>query len=129
MCESKAVSEPANGGILGHSVFGGIISTPPDSQNPIPLRTWATMSRETRVKEAKSKPRPVELRPDLYRAVFESSSEPIVILDPQGFYVEQNAAHEALLGYSDEDLKHQTPAIHTGGQTFADAVAELEANG
>ncbi len=87
------------------------------------------MSREIQVKETDPTPRPVELRPDLYRAIFESSSEPIVILDPQGFYLEQNAAHIALLGYSDEDLKNQTPAIHTGEKIFDEAVAELSARG
>ncbi|HWN10751.1 MAG TPA: PAS domain S-box protein [Pyrinomonadaceae bacterium] len=70
-----------------------------------------------------------ELRPDIYRSIFESSSEPIVILDPQGFYLEQNAAHAALLGYSDEDLKNQTPAIHTGEKDFTDAVRTLIAEG
>ena len=87
------------------------------------------MSHEIQVKEAYSNPRLVELRPDLYRAIFESSGEPIVILDPQGFYLEQNAAHVALLGYSDEDLKNQTAAIHTGDKIFGEAVNELTTKG
>jgi len=70
-----------------------------------------------------------ELPTDIYRAIFNSSSEPIVILDPQGFYLEQNAAHAALLGYSDEDLKNQTPAIHMVEKDFTDAVRRLTAEG
>ncbi len=52
------------------------------------------------------------LTPDLYREIFAHSNEPIVIIDPQGHYLEQNRAHRDLLGYSDEELKGQTPAIH-----------------
>ena len=87
------------------------------------------MSRDIQAKESGTRSRLVELRPDLYRAIFESSSEPIVILDPQGFYLDQNAAHLALLGYSDEDLKNQTPAIHMGEKLFAEVMAELAATG
>jgi len=87
------------------------------------------MSREIQVKEAYSNPRPVELRPELYQAILESSGEPIVILDPQGFYLKQNAAHVALLGYSDEDLKNQTAAIHTGDNIFTEAVSDLAVKG
>ena len=39
------------------------------------------------------------------RAIFRHSREPIAILDPQGRYLEQNAAHAQLLGYTDEDLR------------------------
>jgi PAS domain S-box-containing protein len=63
-----------------------------------------------------------ELREDLYRAIFSRSNEPIAILDPQGFYLEQNAAHAELLGYTDEELQHQTPAIHMGDKSFADVI-------
>ena len=39
------------------------------------------------------------MRQDLYRAIFTHSSEPIAIIDLQGNYLEQNAAHAELLGY------------------------------
>lgn len=87
------------------------------------------MPPKVQTKKADSKPLHGELRPDIYRSIFESSSEPIVILNPQGFYLEQNAAHAALLGYSDEELKEQTPAIHIGEKNFADAVRTLTAEG
>jgi PAS domain S-box-containing protein len=66
---------------------------------------------------------------DLYRAIFRHSSEPISIIDPQGYYVEQNAAHAELLGYSDGELKNQTPAIHLGGEVFAEIARELAETG
>ena len=79
--------------------------------------------------KAEAKPHLRELPDDIYRAIFDGSSEPIVILDPQGFYLVQNAAHAALLGYSDEDLNNQTPAIHMGDENFSEAVKRLMAKG
>jgi PAS domain S-box-containing protein len=63
-----------------------------------------------------------ELREDLYRAIFSHSNEAIAILDPQGFYLKQNAAHAELLGYTDEDLLLRTPAIHMGENSFAEVI-------
>jgi PAS domain S-box-containing protein len=65
----------------------------------------------------------------LYRAIFSHSSEPITIIDPQGFYLEQNDAHVKLLGYSDTELENQTPAVHLGDQVFAEVVRELVERG
>jgi len=59
---------------------------------------------------------------DLYGEIFRHSSEPTAIIDPQGFYLEQNAAHAQLLGYTDEDLKGNTPALHMGVEAFAEVV-------
>lgn len=72
---------------------------------------------------------PQHLRPDLYREIFTHSREPIAIIDSQGFYLEQNSAHLALLGYSDDELKNQTPAIHMGERQFADVVREVAEKG
>lgn len=66
---------------------------------------------------------------DLYRAIFQHSSEPIAIIDPKGFYLEQNAAHAHLLGYSDAELQNQTPAIHLGEQVFAELARKLAEKG
>jgi PAS domain S-box-containing protein len=66
---------------------------------------------------------------DLYRSIFSHSSEPIAIIDPQGFYLEQNAAHAQLLGYSDTELQNQTPAIHLGAEVFAEIARELAEQG
>jgi PAS domain S-box-containing protein len=69
------------------------------------------------------------LRQDLYQAIFNLSREPIAIIDPQGRYLEQNAAHAALLGYSDDDLANQTPALHMGEEEFAAVVREVTEKG
>lgn len=69
------------------------------------------------------------LRQDLYRAIFSYSKDPIAIIDPQGVYLEQNTAHAELLGYSDEELSNQTPALHMGKQEFAAVVREVAEKG
>ncbi|HKY30352.1 MAG TPA: ATP-binding protein [Pyrinomonadaceae bacterium] len=71
----------------------------------------------------------LEFRPDLYRQIFIHSTEPIAIINPQGQYVEQNAAHFQLLGYSDDELMGQTPAIHLGEEVFEGIAAELTERG
>jgi PAS domain S-box-containing protein len=62
---------------------------------------------------------------EVYREVLHNSSDAIAILDPQGRYLEQNAAHRQLIGYSDEELAGRTPAVHLGEATFAEVVGEL----
>lgn len=69
------------------------------------------------------------LREDLYHVIFHLSREPIAIIDPQGHYLEQNAAHAALLGYSDADLKDQTPALHMGDKEFASVTRQIAEKG
>jgi len=66
---------------------------------------------------------------DLYREIFTHSTEPIAIIGPDGLYREQNEAHFKLLGYTDEELKSQTPAIHMGVEKFAEVVRELQDKG
>ncbi|HEX2079896.1 MAG TPA: ATP-binding protein [Longimicrobium sp.] len=62
---------------------------------------------------------------EVYREVLHNSSDAIAIVDPQGRYLEQNAAHRQLVGYSDEELVGRTPAVHLGEETFAEVVREL----
>lgn len=66
------------------------------------------------------------LRDDQYRAIFAHSSEAIAIISPQGSYIEQNAAHAQLFGFTDEELKHRAPAIQSEGGLLdlAGALAE-----
>jgi PAS domain S-box-containing protein len=66
---------------------------------------------------------------NLYREIFVHSNEPIAILDPEGRYLEQNLAHQELLGYSDEELEGQTPAIHLGVEVFQAIAADLATKG
>jgi PAS domain S-box-containing protein len=81
--------------------------------------------------EAQTQPaaRPVELDADLYREIFAHSREAIAIIDPNGFYLQQNGAHFTLLGYSDEDLEGQTPALDLGTKTFAEVTRHLADTG
>ena len=71
---------------------------------------------------------PVQL-PNLYREIFVHSNEPIAIIDPQGHYLEQNAAHRELLGYSDEELRGNTPAVHMGEDVFSQIAQALASEG
>src|SRR5687768_423407 len=82
-------------------------------------------------KEAPSGPiaRPVELHSDLYREIFSHSKEAIAIIDPEGFYLQQNGAHYTLLGYADDDLEGNTPALYLGEQTFKEIFKQLVASG
>src|SRR5262245_23696484 len=73
--------------------------------------------------------RPVELHSDLYREIFAHSKEAIAIIDPDGYYLQQNGAHFTLLGYADDDLEGQTPAIYLGEETFQKILDELVRKG
>ncbi|PWT95943.1 MAG: hypothetical protein C5B55_00650 [Blastocatellia bacterium] len=70
-------------------------------------------------------PRNVDFQSDLYREVFARSKEAIAIISPEGYYLEQNGAHFVLLGYSDDELQGQTPAIHLGDETFKQIANQL----
>jgi PAS domain S-box-containing protein len=63
--------------------------------------------------------------PEFYKEIFTHSSDAIAIIDSEGHYIEQNAAHRALMGFSDEELYGNTPAIHLGEETFQQIVKEL----
>ena len=69
--------------------------------------------------------RPVELHSDLYREIFDHSKEAIAIIDPEGFYLQQNGAHFTLLGYPDDDLKSRTLASELDEVTVAEMKRQL----
>ena len=73
--------------------------------------------------------RPVELHAALYREIFAHSKEAIAIIDPDGLYLQQNGAHFTLLGYADDDLEGQTPAIYLGEKTFQQIFEQLDESG
>jgi PAS domain S-box-containing protein len=60
-----------------------------------------------------------------YRAIFANATDGIALINPNGRYIEQNLAHRAILGYSDEELIGQTPAIHVGEEVFQRIAQEL----
>ncbi|WP_022949735.1 sensor domain-containing diguanylate cyclase [Methylohalobius crimeensis] len=61
-----------------------------------------------------------------YRQIFHHAHDGIATTDLAGYYREQNPVHRALIGYSDEALAGQTPAIHLGEETFARIFQALE---
>jgi len=65
----------------------------------------------------------------LSRAIFRKSTEVMAITDQRGRSLEQNAAHERLAGYSEDELRGKIPAIHLGGVEFQNIAAELRATG
>ena len=90
------------------------------------------MSREAfSPQQAPAEPaaRPVDLHGDLYREIFSHSKEAIAIIDPDGYFLQQNGAHFVLLGYADDDLEGQTPAVYLGEETFQRIFKQLVETG
>jgi PAS domain S-box-containing protein len=65
----------------------------------------------------------------LYRSVFLNSTEPIAIIDTSGRYLEQNLAHEMLVGYSSAELAGRSPAVVVGEEAFARVLEDLRTLG
>jgi PAS domain S-box-containing protein len=65
----------------------------------------------------------------LYQKIVQNSVDGIAIISPDGHYVEQNQAHEELLGYGMTDLQEATPAIHLGDEAYAHVAQNLSARG
>jgi PAS domain S-box-containing protein len=70
-----------------------------------------------------------ERKLQLYQQIFLKSNDAIAILDPQGYYLETNQAHTALLGYSSSKLWGKTPATHMGEQAFTSVLQTLAKTG
>src|SRR5215216_4695024 len=87
------------------------------------------MSAEVSRRKPGPTARPVELHSDLYQEIFAHSKEAIAIIDPEGYYLQQNGAHFTLLGYADNDLEGKTPAIYLGEKTFQQIFDQLVASG
>jgi len=65
----------------------------------------------------------------LYREIIANSNDAIALIDSQGCFIEQNVAHRLLMGYSDEELLGQTPAILDYEQVFSAIFKELLRSG
>ncbi len=52
-----------------------------------------------------------------------------LLIDPEGVYLEQNASHQALTGYNDDELRGKTPSIHLGEEAFSTIVQALATTG
>ncbi|MEJ5173132.1 MAG: EAL domain-containing protein [Hydrogenothermaceae bacterium] len=72
--------------------------------------------------EAKEK---LESRLSIIEEVFLNINEAVAIIDKNGFYIEQNKAHEKLLGYSQEEIKGKTPLIHMKKSDFDKIIKEV----
>lgn len=70
-----------------------------------------------------------EIKLILYRSIIESSTDAIAVIDRDGRYVEQNEAHRALLGFSDQDLLGQMPTLHTVGEPYERVMTALSTYG
>jgi len=99
-----------------------VTSTTDDSTASLPPSTTAPAATLERRRAAGSA---AEQALALYRAIFANAVEAISVIDTSGRYLEQNAAHRELIGYSDEELREKTPAIHLGEAEFQSIVAEL----
>jgi PAS domain S-box-containing protein len=92
-------------------------------------RTAELKTTNTQLREEIAERKRIQGKLALYRQIIANSSEAIAIVDPQGQYLEQNAAHRSLLGYPDEELRGQTPAIHLGDEAFSAVIREQARKG
>jgi PAS domain S-box-containing protein len=104
--------------------LSGIIKSPSNRLLPREGRTVSSKLANRKIEQRSNL-----LGPDLYQAIFRNSREPVAIIDPLGLYLEQNAAHAELLGYSDAELREQTPAIHLGEEVFNEVARTLAQDG
>ncbi|MEA5467851.1 PAS domain S-box protein, partial [Spirulina sp. 06S082] len=65
----------------------------------------------------------------LYREIVANANDAIAIIDPAGYYLEQNNTYINLIGYSAEELQGETPSIHLGNDTFGAIAGELAETG
>ena len=86
-------------------------------------------SRTQRVGIACAEGNGAEAQQKLYEQIIAHSNEAILILDPQGFILEQNPAHRTLTGYSDEELRGRRPAQLLGEGAFSQIMQELSRTG
>ena len=106
-----------------------VTSTTDDGAAALPLSTSAPPPPAATFERRRAPGTTAEQALALYRAIFANTTEAIAIIDTDGRYLEQNVAHQELIGYSDEELRGQTPAIHLGESEFRSIVAELIQNG
>ena len=79
----------------------------------------------------KDKINPDNLHQDLslYRHIFTNSFDCIAILNSEGEYIEQNAAHQKLFGLTDFDIIGETPSVIFGEERFKKIIDRLKEKG
>ncbi|MBW6521392.1 MAG: response regulator [Desulfoarculaceae bacterium] len=65
---------------------------------------------------------------ELYRLIFDNSTEAVAIVDTAGCVLRQNPAHGRLLGYTDEELCGRSPTVYLEAKTGAGIIAGLSRN-
>ena len=65
----------------------------------------------------------------LYRRIFANSTDCIAILNSEGEYIEQNIAHQKLLGLTDFDIIGETPSVIFGDISYKKIIAQLNDKG
>jgi len=66
---------------------------------------------------------------ELYKRIFEEAGGAIAVVAPDGTYLEQNAAHAQMTGYTSDELAGMTPAIHLGEDVFQSIAVDLASTG
>jgi hypothetical protein len=64
----------------------------------------------------------------LYREIFLNSNDAIVIIDADGFFLEQNRAHQTLLEYTDAELEAEGSPL-VAGECFSVIAKSLAKTG
>lgn len=71
----------------------------------------------------------LEKRYNLIYQIFLNIHNAVAILDKNGYYLEQNKAHEELIGYSLEELLGKTPSIHVKNPPLEKIFEEIKTKG
>ncbi len=66
---------------------------------------------------------------ELYKKVFACSVDAMAVIDPEGYYLDQNRFHRELFGHSDEALRGLTPAVLFGESPFLEVKKDLYRHG
>lgn len=79
----------------------------------------------------RNKINPDNLQQDLslYRHIFTNSYDCVAILNSEGEYVEQNAAHQKLFGLTDFDITGESPSVIFGEERFKKLIDQLKEKG
>ena len=65
----------------------------------------------------------------LFQSIFTNSSDAIAVMDPEGYYTLQNAAHSKLTGLSDSEIIMKKPSIHWGKDVYEIVMNSLISSG
>ena len=71
----------------------------------------------------------VEAQLHRYKEIITYSEDAVAIFDCEGRFLEVNPAHERMLGYTSEELKGKTPAIHAGDEKYLEIGEKLQKSG